>query len=569
MPTITQNKDRSTSNSNTSSPNPGSTTRPNTRRNGPPPLLEDHQDVKDPLEGRKYLEKYSLLCPPGEPPTHQSLTICLHQISALAGVPKQAVNAIRSVAFLLGELEDSQINITVRDALDSQMTEFTSDFKMLIEDAKERIDEHAKASEKRLASLAPPPTQSRSFTSTYASVLVNPPAYANPKVATREGIKARQFMIQGLNETKLSHLNPIQLKAEVNKILSELGSPAGKIRSIVISRSGGTVIEADTDEVAAWLSNSTNQGKLCEKLGPKAEFRTRSYNIIAFNVPTDIDPEVDSHRLEICEANGLDPTTIVSAKWAKAVDKRSPNQRTAHLLLSLDDANAANRAITNGLLICNRKCQVERTRKEPIRCLKCQGWNHFARDCITEKDICGNCAGFHRTSSCRVNERSCVLCKANDHASWSRACPTFVKKIAEFNARNPDNSLQYFPTADAWTWSMVDKPAAFSAGAPVPIPIPTPVLATQVQGRPSKTRLGKRPQHARTQGDTYMPTDTYIPDYSTQFSIPEYGDPFDWANEVRPSNPRPSSQVAPPSTQLPCASGSIANSNTNPYTSND
>src|SRR5271168_5582719 len=161
MPTITQNKDRSTSNSNTSSPNPGSTTRPNTRRNGPPPLLEDHQDVKDPLEGWKYLEKYSLLCPPGEPPTHQSLTICLHQISALAGVPKQAVNAIRSVAFLLGELEDSQINITVRDALDSQMTEFTSDFKMLIEDAKERIDEHAKASEKRLASLAPPPHRSQ------------------------------------------------------------------------------------------------------------------------------------------------------------------------------------------------------------------------------------------------------------------------------------------------------------------------------------------------------------------------------------------------------------------------
>ena len=110
--------------------------------------MEDHQDVKDSLEGRKYLEKHSLLCPPGEPPTHQSLSTCLHQISALAGVPKQSVNAIRSVAFLLEELEDSQINVTVRDALDSQMTEFTSDFKMLIEDAKERIDEHAKAAEK-------------------------------------------------------------------------------------------------------------------------------------------------------------------------------------------------------------------------------------------------------------------------------------------------------------------------------------------------------------------------------------------------------------------------------------
>ena len=195
--------------------------------------MEDHQDVKDFLEGWKYLEKHSLLCPPGELPTHQLLSICLHQISALAGVPKQTVNAIRSVAFLLGELEDSQINITVRDALDSQMTEFTSDFKMLIEDAKERIDEHAKAAEKRLASLlAPPPKQSRSFKGTYTSALVNPPAYANPKVAAREGIKARQFMIQGLNKTKLSYLNPVQLKAEFNKILSKLGLPAGTLSKV-------------------------------------------------------------------------------------------------------------------------------------------------------------------------------------------------------------------------------------------------------------------------------------------------------------------------------------------------
>jgi hypothetical protein len=526
--------------------------------------MEDYQDVKDSLEGRKYLEKHSLLCPPGEPPTHQSLSTCLHQISALAGVPKQTVNAIRSVAFLLEELEDSHINITVRDALDSQMTEFTSDFKMLIEDAKERIDEHAKASERRLASLVtPPPPQSRPLSGTYASALVNPPAHANPKVAAREGIKARQFMIQGLKETKLFHLNTVQLKAEVNKTLTELGLSAGKIRSVVISRSGGMVIEADTDEVAAWLSNGSNQGKLCEKLGPKAEFRTRSYGVIAFNVPTDINPEDENHRIEICEANGLELTTIASTKWAKAIDKRSPSQRTAHLLLSFEDANSANRAITNGLLICNRKCQVERTRKEPIRCLKCQGWNHFARDCVVEKDTCGNCAGSHRTSNCQVNERSCVSCKANDHASWSRACPTFIRKTAEFNARNPDNSLQYFPTADAWTWSTIDKPAAVMTGAPVLTPAP----AFQAQPRPSKTQLGKRPQHGRKHGatfDTYIPADTYIPDYSTYSLMPDLGGPEGWSNEAGPSNPRPSSQVDHPAAHPYRASSSNDNSNTNP-----
>ena len=274
--------------------------RPNTRRNGPPTLIEEHQDVKDSLEGRKFLEKHSLICPPGEPPTHHLLYTCLHQISAMAGVPKQVVNAIRSVAFLLDEIEDSQINMTLREALDSQMTEFTSDFKMLVEDAKEKIDEHAKASEKHLASLATPPlTQARPSANSYASTLINPPAHANPRVAAREGIKARQFMIQGLKESKLSHLDMSQLKAELNRISSELGLSGGKIRSVVTTRNGGTIVEADSDEAAVWLASSTNQGRICEKIGPKAEFRSGGYNIITFNVPTDINPEELNHRLEI------------------------------------------------------------------------------------------------------------------------------------------------------------------------------------------------------------------------------------------------------------------------------
>ena len=90
-------------------------------------------------------------------------------------------------------------------------------------------------------------------------------------------------MVSGLNESKLSHLDTFHLKTEINKLLPDLGLPVGKIRSVVISRSGGTVIEADSDEVAVWLSDSRNQARLCKKIGPKAEFRTRSYNVIAFN----------------------------------------------------------------------------------------------------------------------------------------------------------------------------------------------------------------------------------------------------------------------------------------------
>jgi hypothetical protein len=152
----------------------------------------------------------------------------------------------------------------------------------------------------------------------------------------------------------------------------------------------------------------------------------------------------------------------------------------------IDNTDTANRAIMNGLPIGNRKCQVERTKREPTRCLKCQGWNHFAKDCVEEKDTCGNCAGPHRTSSCTVDARACMSCKTRDHASWSRTCLTFAKKLAEFNIRNPDNSLQYYPTADIWTWFTADKPTA----ATVPI-APAPSMATQ--DRPGKAQPAKKP----------------------------------------------------------------------------
>jgi hypothetical protein len=541
MPSNAANKDRSTAESNRSSPNPGTTVRPSTRRNGPTTLIEELQDIKEALEGRKFLEKHSLLCPPGEPTTHLSLSTCLHQISMMSGVPKQAINAVRSVAFLLEEMEDLQINETIRDALDSQMTELTSDMKLLVEDAKTKISEHLKTAEERLAKIPtqpPPPVQTRAAANSYASVLVHAPAHANPRVAAREGIKARQFLVEGIKNSKFSHLDSVQLKSELNKILTELGSPKGKLRSVASSRNGGMVIEADSDEVAVWLSNKTNQRKLCDGIGSNAEFRTRSYSTIALNVPIVLNPENASHRLEICEANSLESTTITAIRWAKAIERRSTNQRTAHLFITFDNAEAANRAITNGLSICNRRCQVERTRREPIRCLKCQGWNHFAKDCIEEKDTCGNCAGPHRTASCLTSEKECVSCKSKDHASWSRACPTFTRKLAEYNNRNPENSLQYFPTADSWSWTATEPPAT-------QISMQRPQL--------SKVQQGKKPQQPPKRiYDTYVPKhgSSYIPSIDTTGRGDEAGPSL-----TRPTPPppplssNPNSGLSPPTQQ--------------------
>ena len=124
--------------------------------------------------------------------------------------------------------------------------------------------------------------------------------------------------------------------------------------------------------------------------------------------------------------------------------------------------------------------------------------------------------------------QKCASCKTEGHGSWSRTCPIFIKKTDEYNNRNPDNLLQYFPTADSWTWS-----ANFRT---------TPSTATTPPR--SNTQQGKRPQQQqRRQWDTYIPGDTYIPNYSNSNrqgpSASANNDSTGWGEVAGPSNPKP------------------------------
>lgn len=487
--------------------------RPTTRkRNGSLTTPDEYQDIKTASDGRKFLEKYSLLCPPGEPLSNGALSICLHQISAMPGLPKQAINAVRSTAFLLEELEEYCINETIRSAFNSQITEFTSDIKLLIDDVNTKVDNHLKTAVEQLtqntteglvsAGNGTPTFASRSASS-YASALINPPPHVNPKLAAREGIRARQFLLDGAAHSDVNRRDPQQLKADLNKALRGLNMKEGKIRSVIPQRNGGTLIEVDSDALAKWFANPENKIGICGALGDGVSFRTKLYNVLAFNVPLTLDPGAPGHREEINEINDLEGNTVAALRWAKPIARRSPNQRSAHLVLSFSNPVAANRAISNGIIICHKKCHVERMKKEPIRCLKCQGWNHMANQCERTWDICSNCAGDHRTSNCpRPRSTRCVTCSSNDHASWSRECPSFIKRLSEFNERNPENSLPFFPTADPWTWSGGDTNFTNNA-AKTSAPTVSP---SQNKGKGKQTDYGhRRPT---------VPCGTHSPEYS-------------------------------------------------------
>ena len=133
-------------------------------------------------------------------------------------------------------------------------------------------------------------------------------------------------------------------------------------------------------------------------------------------------------------------------RWAKPINRRSPHERSAHIILSVSSPEAANRLIANGIIICRKKCYVKKIKKEPTRCLKCQGWNHMARDCTEPEDTCSNYMKAYRTTTCpHPHSKWCVSCKTGKHASWSRECPAFLKRTHEFKKRNLENKLPFFP----------------------------------------------------------------------------------------------------------------------------
>ncbi|KAF8221965.1 hypothetical protein L208DRAFT_1527326, partial [Tricholoma matsutake] len=108
--------------------------------------------------------------------------------------------------------------------------------------------------------------------------------------------------------------------------------------------------------------------------------------------------------------------------------------------------------ILNGLVICNKKVSVSKCKKQLVRCLKCQGYNHVANECVIRRDICAKCGEDHRSNLCHATTLRCTPCDTHGHASSDRTCPTFLRKCEEHDMRNPENALPFYPLTEPWTW---------------------------------------------------------------------------------------------------------------------
>ncbi|KAG2336072.1 hypothetical protein BDR05DRAFT_836434, partial [Suillus weaverae] len=220
---------------------------------------------------------------------------------------------------------------------------------------------------------------------------------------------------------------------------------------------GGILYELSDPASATWLSIPGNRSIFLEHFGAEVIIKDRAFHLIVENVPISFNPTSQIAYSDIEKKGGLQPKSVLKARYIKPIARRFPNQRTAHIALTLNSKTSANQIIRHGIVLEGKKVYGRKLLPEPTRCLKCHTFDggHIAMECQQEHDTCGTCGDKHRTAECEVNDVAlyhCVNCKTSGHAAWSRECPTFTAKWEAYKLRNDEAQYIYFPTEDPLTW---------------------------------------------------------------------------------------------------------------------
>lgn len=193
----------------------------------------------------------------------------------------------------------------------------------------------------------------------------------------------------------------------------------------------------------------------------------------------------------------------------------------------MNGAECANSIIKNGIFICH-KIWPEKCKHKPTQCLKYQGWGHLAVDYKTTDDICGTCSENHCPADCnnKLGSHYCITCNSQDHVSWDRNCPEFIRRCKEMDQRYSENAMPFFVTKEPWTQvSLLLKPPKTTQ---CPLDRDKNKLCqTTLQYAPSNTQRQEKqhvPPIPRTQGNNSRETNHTARTSITNGARPNWGD---------------------------------------------
>lgn len=440
------------------------------------------QLIRDTDAARVFLWEKEMVAP-GVEMTLDVLADVLLGITLLKGIAgcKTTEAALRSVAFILKEVDHDNKTDRIAEAVaekmdtkfDEFMTEMLKSADKLTEGVTEIVDSAKNSMQDVADAVQEATTAMEGASGSYKEALLKGVSVAqtqksfvgtttiDPRLRAREGIRLRQILID-LDSTSgasiLRACSNVSLIEAANKAIGTLdGGALHKVVGASRLKNGGILLETDSTETAVWLRDLSRREIFVMALDPGATFKSRLYPTIAQFVPITFMPDNQSELHEIEDNNAMARGSIAVARWIKPPNRRQANQAMAHLAIRYTSPEAANKALLNGIFICGTRITSIKGKREPLRCLKCHGWDHMAGAC-TKPDACGTCADDHRTASCSSKMYHCIPCGSAGHASWSRDCPTFKLKCLQMDKRLPENSMPYYPTDEEWT--QADAPAS-------------------------------------------------------------------------------------------------------------
>ena len=246
---------------------------------------------------------------------------------------------------------------------------------------------------------------------------------ADPRIQARNEVRTKQVLIdftEQEDKVKFRNTSLAGIVDTANSALKEAGvSRADRFVSAAKMANGGILLEGSSIALVTKVNGDAFSQMFLEAFSPSAVLRTRTYNTVAYFVPlTGVRPDTGQDLREIEEANRLQPNSIAGFRWIKHPSRRSLTQVMGHAVVSFKSPQAANSAIANGLVICQKRVNVAKDKKEPTRCMKCQKWGHMEIACLSAEDICGQCGGAHRSTQCQGEPVFCTPCGKQGHPSW-------------------------------------------------------------------------------------------------------------------------------------------------------